>query len=82
MWSEEAPNKYCINKINEGFEDIRTLLACQKFCQAHSSCIGISWTLSGNSGCFLCRDDVLSDATGSYGFYRKPLGTNNVQSTC
>ncbi len=80
MWSEETPYKYCKDSTFDGkaYEQ----LPCQKLCEADSGCVGIAWS-SGvtNSGCYLCQNDILSTATSSYGFYRKP-GNNEVHSKC
>ena len=70
LWEEEATDKYCPN--NDVFTGVSTQTECQIKCDAISVCPGISYSRkAGQSHCYVCRDDVLSPAGSSYGFYRK-----------
>ena len=80
LWPEETPNKLCMNMKNGKELDH---LPCQNLCEADAGCVGISVTQTRNdyvtqTKCFLCQDDILSTAGANYGFYRKPLGNNEV----
>ena len=79
MWSEETPDKYCKTSTYDG--KTYDKLACQKLCEADSGCVGIAWS-STQTVCYLCQNDILSTAANGYGFYRKPLGNNEVHSIC
>jgi hypothetical protein len=78
MWSEETPDKHCKNGI---FYYMDGKLACQQLCEADSGCVGIAWSQSFEIYCYLCHDDILSNACCNYGFYRNP-GNGEVHSIC
>ena len=78
LWTKEISNKYCKSNIYDG--KVYGQLACQKLCEADSGCVGVTWTQAVSSGCFICQDDMLSNSGNDYGFYRRPLGKNDVYS--
>ena len=65
-------DKGCLN--NNAFSDVSNQIECQEKCEAISTCPGISYSYGAGSTqyCYVCIDDVLSDITNDFGFYRKP----------
>ena len=49
-------------------------IQCQGKCEAISPCKGISYSHKAGSTnyCYVCKDDVLSNASNDFGFYRNP----------
>ena len=85
LWLKETPDMICGNSKEPEFNKrknskIYDQLACQKFCEADSGCVGIATQTTG-SLCFLCLDDVVSSFSNNYGFYRRPLGNSEMHST-
>ena len=81
-WSVETPNSFCehANFIDDCVHEYCDQLECQTLCEADSGCVGIAWNFAVGT-CYLCQDDILSDDSHN-GFYRKPLGNNEVHSKC
>ena len=79
-WSETSEDKRCPN--NEVSTEVSTQIECQNKCGAQSSCVGITYSHK-NDGirkwCYMCKDDILKDASNDFGFYRRP-GKNNLYS--
>ena len=80
LWLKETPDKYCPNNKYNGDKSYDQL-TCQKLCEAESSCVGIAFTQTRTSLCFLCLDDGLDSFSLNYGFYRQPLGNSKVHCT-
>ena len=80
-WSEETPKKYCPHPHGRDDGKYYDQLECQKLCEANAGCVGIAWAQNAKSKCILCNEDHLVE-TPYYGFYRKPIGNNEVHSIC
>ena len=73
LWVEESEDKYCKNYSKPLVTNVSNQTACQVLCEADDKCVGISYSHlpEKKNFCFLCQDTVLSDATNSFGFYKK-----------
>ena len=69
-WVVEAPDRLCKNSVLGGYVDNQ--LECQNLCTDSEECVGISYSQKVTTACYVCRDDILSDASLGYGFYRTP----------
>ena len=73
LWVEESENKYCKNHRRPLVTNVTNQAECQTLCDADLRCVGISYSHvpEKNNFCFVCLDSVLSDASNSFGFYKK-----------
>ena len=73
LWVEESENKYCKNHRKPLVTNVTNQAECQTLCDADLRCVGISYSHvpEKNNFCFVCLDSVLSDASNSFGFYKK-----------
>ena len=73
LWVEESENKYCKNHRKPLVTNVTNQAECQTLCDADLRCVGISYSHvpEKNDFCFVCLDSVLSDASNSFGFYKK-----------
>ena len=76
-WSEETPKKYCPHPHGRNDGKYYDQIECQKLCEADAGCVGIAWAENTKSKCILCKREYLIDVP-NYGFYRNPLGNNEV----
>ena len=52
---------------------------CQDNCKANDTCVGISYSHRPGftNHCFACTNDILTNVTNNFDFYRKP-GKNDL----
>ena len=70
LWTEEVANRLCKSSALGGHVDNQ--YECQKLCTESVGCVGISYSQTVTTSCYVCMDDILSVAPLDYGFYRTP----------